>query len=252
MTTGILTVTKVSEGQEWANTYGISVGDSTGPLNLADLVAITDTNPAAGFTSANTEPANAAFAGGTSIIAAILGFERLIHYHTVFITRLNLSDSSTPGTATGPFWSGSVNLQCIKDAAAFVDDDAIAPLNCALLVNRNSGLPSVRPGRLYYRAAMLDATVKPGSKVGITWRNTSDANVYSTFILDSQGNSNLDNYMSTSIGPLPPIFLSIPHMTPGGGDDAVIVSAAAVSTLNVNKPVSRQLTRGRRRRVVAI
>lgn len=249
MGVGIITIHKEGSGQEWDNTYGFSAGSGSGPLDQADLEALIATNPAAGFTSGNTEPADGSFAGASSIIAAILGFERMLHYHTVTLTHINVSDNTTPGAPTGPFWSQAINLACIRDAAAFVAEDAIAPLSLAFLVNRNTNLLSVKPGRLYYRACLLDADVKPGTRVGVTWATPTAAANAQTYVQTQFANAHLDDYVSSSGGPLPAIFLAIPHYSTVEGEEGVIVSGAAVSGFSANKPVSRQLTRGRRRRV---
>ena len=247
MGTAILVVTKEMDGQEWGNTYGISVGSDDGPASSADIEAIVSTNPADGLIGTTTNPSDPAFAGADSIIAAILGFERMLHFPEVNFTRLNLSDATTPGTPTGPFWSQAISFTGVNGIGSPIADEAIAPLSICLLVNRNSNLIGVRPGRLYLRAVLGDANVRPGSRVGVTWASSVVQTDISANVMTAVGDSSLDAYMSNPSGPLPGIFLAIPSFDVVDGEE-VIVTSAAISSLTANKPVSRQLTRGRRRR----
>lgn len=248
MSTGILIVSKEAAGETWANTYGISVGSSDGPLTLADLGEIVGSNPTAGLTDATTDPSNAAYGGATSIIAAILGFERRLHYHQVRFTQLNLADGATPGDPTGSFWSKAVNFVGLRDFGSLEEDGAIAPLNVAMLVSRNAAFLSIKPGRIYYRACLLDNQVKIGSRVGVTWAVGTYPSDMAGLVNTLQVSTHLQDY--TSVGALvtPPIFLSIPHIAPKSAPNAgQVVSGSIVSNLTTSKPVSRQLTRGRRR-----
>ena len=249
MSTGILTVTKNVEGQEWVNTYGLSVGSSTGPLDLADLEALVGTNPALGFTDATTKPTDPAYAGTTSVIAAILGFERELHYSAVNFSHLNVSDATTPGASTGPFWSTAINLTGLRDAGSGAPIATVAPLNVACLVNRNAASLSVKPGRIYFRAILLDTQIKPGSRVGVTWTDASAQAALSTALQQAMTDSFIIDYFASPSAPLPDIYISIPHFSETEGSEGAVVSGSGVSSFSMNKPVSRQLTRGRRRRI---
>lgn len=249
MSTGILTVTKSLDGQEWANTYGISVGSTPGPLSQEDLGVIIATNPSGGFNEANTNPQAGGYVGSTSIIAAIVGMEREIHYSAVSFVRLNLNDGTTPGTGTGEFWSASINVSGMRDAGAGVPEVQIAPLNVALLVNRSGSGLSVKPGRLYYRAVMLDVNIKPGSRVGVTWQDPASKVALIDALTSAMNDAQIDNYLS--IDTVPNIHLSIVQASQADGSEGVIIDGRPVASLSVNKPVSRQLTRGRRRRAIA-
>lgn len=251
MGVAILTITKLAEGQEWANTWGIASGPATGPATTADIEAIISTNPPAGLTGVTTNPGDPSYAGATSIIAAILGFERLLHFPNVQFIRLNLSDSTTAGEPTGPFWSQAINFPGVNGIASPIPVGDVAPLSIALLVNRNTNLIGVRPGRLYYRAVLGDANVKPGSRVGVTWATPTVQTDISNNIVAASEDSSLTAYMSSPSAPLPEAFLCIPSTERNPAGEAIIVSAAAISSVSANKPVSRQLTRGRRRPVGA-
>lgn len=249
MSTGLVTITKSMDGQEWSNTYGISVGSDDGALTLADLEGIVATNPSAGLTPATTYVDDPAWAGATSIIAALIGFERVLHYSPVTFTRVNISDGATPGTPTGTFWSQNLNLTGMRDNGGPVAADAVAPLNVAFLVNRNPAALSIKPGRLYYRACLLDLQVRPGSRVGVTWRADTDASAMVAYLALAVSSADLGAYMASPVTTLPTIYLSIPHISQGIGTEGQVTSGSPVSSFSVNKPVSRQLTRGRRRRV---
>lgn len=246
MTTGILTVTKVVDGQEWANTYGISFGSTPGPLAQEDLAAIIATNPSEGFDASNTNASAGSYVGGSSIIGAILGFERAMHYSAVGFVRLNLNDGSTPGTPTGEFWSSSISFTGIKDVGAGVPIANIAPLNVALLMNRSGAGLSVKPGRLYYRGVLTEAQIRPGSRVGVTWQDPA---------AQAQLNSDAENALTVTLLPqwydadsLTGVHLTIVQQSRELGSEGVIIDGRPVGSITVNKPVSRQLTRGRRRR----
>ena len=249
MSTGLLTVTKSAAGEEWANTYGISVGSDNGALTLADLEGIIATNPADGFTDENTQAATPEYEGGTSILAAILGFERQLHYSAVQIVRLTINDGSTPGTPTGNFWSQAINLAGNKDGGSPVDAALVAPLSIALLVNRNPAGLSIRPGRVYYRGCLLDTDVRPGSRVGVTWRDDGIATSVRNFVTGAVTAAELDSYFASPSTTLPAIYVSIPHYDDTDPDVGQVISGSPVTSFSANKPVSRQLTRGRRRAV---
>jgi hypothetical protein len=248
MGVGILTITKNVEGQEWVNTWGIVKGTPVGALSNAELAAILATNPAGGFTAANTNPTDGAYVGADSIIAALLGFERELHYSAVSFSNLNISDGTTPGAPTGAFWSQAISFTGLRDAGAGAPIATVAPLNIACLVNRNSSQISVKAGRIYYRAILLDTQVKPGSKVGVTWTDASAQAALTTALANAESDAGLAAYYSTDSETAPDIGLAIPHYGTVDETEGVVISGNVISGLSMNKPVSRQLTRGRRRR----
>lgn len=250
MGTGIVIIRKQLEGQEWDNTWGVTVGPTSGVMTLADLESLVGTLPVAGLTDETTYHDNPGYGGATSIIAAILSFERAMHYQNVVFTHVAINDGPTPGDDTGVFWSQAVNFNGKREGGTSIPSVSIAPLNVALLINRNPAALSVKPGRLYLRAVLRDIDIKPGSRVGVTWENSTQSADVTTSFNAIVTASLITTYMASPSTEMPSIHLAVPHYSKIPAEKRKVVSGSPIGSLSVGAPVSRQMTRGRRRRPV--
>lgn len=244
----IAVVEKTFVGAKWSNTHGVAIA------HLASNIALTNAHIAQmvgsaddGFTDVNTDPDNAAFAGPTSILAAILAFERRMHPPQVRFTRLYLSDGSTPGAGTGLFATFPLNFAGLRSLGSASD---IAALNNVLEVNRVPRGFSARVGHLQLRACIGKSSLlaSAGDGVELDPAGLLDAQAALALALTD---SSLSDYFDPDSNAGGSVIYVIPKYAP-----ATVITHGAVSfynlvqTLTVNQAMSRQLRRGKRRKKV--
>lgn len=241
MSTGLLVVHIQGYGQTWSNTHGVAVGDPAGPMGSADMQTLADAAPAGGYTDVNTNPSNGSYPTEPGIIQAILGFTRLMTSKDCQVTGFTLSDGTTPGSATGPFWSQNFSLPCLNDLTG----DTVAPLSIAWLIGKVPATVGVRTGHINFRAALSDDAVKPGSRTGVQWTNDARRADASDYLDDSQDNSHLTNFFNAQVSS--PTHYVIPVYAAGPPNAGHVISGHFVTGLTSINPTSRQKPRGRKR-----
>lgn len=244
MGSGLLTIHMSGYGEAWDNTWGISINDPSEPITQEEIDLISADSLPAITIDATTDPSDPGYGGAGLILAAVLGFTRAAHPAEVAITGILLNDGSTPGEGTGPFWSLPLLLNCV---AAAPTGENVAPLSIALLINRGTNVGGVKPGRLYWRAVLQDTEVYPGSRVGVTWPSpTAQTNVVNR-MATAATDSGIGLWTPPTVTAPSPMIV-IPHYGKTEGvDKGQVISGYPITSIVVNKPVSRQLTRGRRR-----
>lgn len=249
---GILTVTIEGAGEEWSNTWGVGDLDAAnfGPLNEADVATLVGGvdfgNPEA------TDPTEtSSYQGPTNVIAAIVGFTRYITIQPAVITRLYLGDGTKNSEGANPtsvFWTAGVNLPALSQEGAGVDG-VVVPLSIAWLLNRNPVGFSQRAGRLYLRHALVDASVRPGTRDGVQWQSAAAAEAANSRLSTALSISSLEDYFGATADPTGSgVGVGIPkYYRQGTANAGEIQSLSRIAGLSSHDPVSRQLTRGRRR-----
>lgn len=243
---GIVTITKSYNSEEWSNNYGVICNDEdAAQLTISDLTTIgvgqffgdEETNPASG-----TE-----FLGATYLLHSLIAFERTLHCSPIQFVRCDVSDGKKGGEvfASIPLsFAGLVDIGTMPEAN-------IAPGNVALLVNKTPMALAVRSGRSFYRGVLTDTSVRFAGRGGVDWtddtyrttyRENMDGSIAASEILAYLGAGALIETQALGIPQYAPLDATVP------GD---LVRVNAMSYFAVQKPVSRQMKRGKKRTIPA-
>lgn len=250
---GLVSVKTEVEGQDWVNTYGISVnGEFTGSLDEDDLTVLTQgvdfTDPAI------SDPDNPAYLGAQSPLVALLGFHRRMTYTPAVITGLYVTDGKRNGGASvgdTNYFSANLNLAALKDVGG--NGQTRVPLSLAWLVNRNPAGFGVKPGRLYLRYALTDEQVRAGTRDGVTWATVQASIDAGAYLATTLNNTGMIDWLGGTGSPTPgPLEIGLPRYVAAGGAGGLaageLFAITKLASYSSHDPVSRQLTRGRRRR----
>ena len=237
---GLVIVTKEIDGEEWSNSYAVIVNDEPyAPLAIADFPVI---GVGQTYSADTTNPTNGAYIGEDYVLAAILGFERSIHYDITQFVRLDVNDGRKE---TQTFASIPLNFAGLRTLSGGASE-SIAPGTITLLVNKVPYGYSVRSGRSFYRAALLDTWVRFSGRGGVDWADAAQRNTLQGDIDIAFSGSSLDAFAGTGAN-VATQAIAIPHYfkadtaTPGELESASVIAGFAVQ-----RPTSRQMKRGRR------
>lgn len=248
MSIGLLTIKTSAAGEDWVNTWGVSAGGiDEERLTDEDMDELIGAGVDLAINGVSL-PGDPAFAGTTSLLAAVIAFHRTVTFQGANVTGLYLSDGKDDKLVPGAnrYLSLALNLPCLRVGAG--DGSAVIPLSITWLINRNPLGRSQRPGRLYLRFALVDGETRPGTKDGVDWTDASTAAAAVARLESAVTTSGMSNYFLTSGIPATP-YLGLPtyarEETANAGD---LVSMTPLRGLVSHNPVSRQLTRGRRKK----
>lgn len=202
-------VHKSYESETWSNTYAIATGDgnpATDPnFTEDDLDIILGT--ATSLTNTNTDPDAVGYVGDNSIIAAIVGFERLLHYSPVTMDSVYLSDGLRDTTEFAVLPLGFPAKRTFVD----IEPEQIMPGNVALYVTRSPSGVNSRSGRLQYRLCLSDAEV---TIQGTRLLGLSNPATTRIFVEGAAADSFLDAYYFTATPAQGSARLIIPKFSP--------------------------------------
>jgi len=240
MSCGLVVVKKNINGEDFANTYGIMLGDDAVPLTEADLAAMVDL-PTLG--------ADQTIAVSPKIINAIVDFEIALCYSPVQFMNVYVTDSRNTtqgGDPTTIFLSKNLNVVGNRAVSA---GDALAPGSIALMINRAPGGFSARQGRLLMRGALQRSAVGVGGPKLVGWADSTQSGAYNTAFLNAVNTSGLGTHLvggSNVAGGV----LGIPHYqkasTPPAITDGNLIGMTPVASLAMVRPISRQVAKGRK------
>lgn len=244
---GLLVIKTSAAGEEWSNTWGIGVGgEQLGELTASD---IDELRADIDFTiPGNTDAIAATNRGESSPIAALIAFHRLVTATPATITGVYLSDGKEqPNSSTSNvYWSQALNLQCLRDVSG--PAETRMPLSIAWLVNRNPEGYGVKPGRVYLRHVLTDGNVKPGTRDGVEWESVAVSSGFSALLNQAVTDSELALWLGASVSPTAS-YVGLPRYAPAGtSSEGNLIFMNRIQSLSSHNPVSRQLTRGRRRK----
>jgi hypothetical protein len=237
MAYGLINIQKTLAGEDWINTYGLmSDGSALAPITGTDIPNINQ-QP---VTDATTDPNSGTYAGGTSLVHAILGFERLMHSKDVEFTQVYITD--------GQDNSGNVNnvFQVVDTSFAGLETSItasdVAPGSITLQVNRNPVGYSQRRGRIFLRACMKQTWIGIGSNRLVDFATPSDRTDTESRLATAITSSLLDSFMAGG-SQVTSMALAIPsyNALTGALDGGVIIESLVVRNI-----VSRQVKRGRK------
>lgn len=238
MSYGLIISEKQYLGEKWVNTYGFITNDTSAlPISGSDIELITANLGA--FTDGDTDPDGTGYEGGNSIIAAIIGFERIMHAEFIEFTQIYVSDGQrNEGGGLQVFAVFDTSYNGLRSG----EDDQYAPGNVTLQVNRNPRGFSARRGRLFYRGVLLAGDVAFGASRLVDFENTAARQKYENLVADALANSLLDQYLQGG-SQQGQQDLAIPSYDPNTSE---MTGANPMSSLTVRNVVSRQVKRGRR------
>lgn len=157
------------DGRNYQTVHGIHTGiDQPNPENVfteANLLNWGFNGLGVGDLDARTDVTNSPF-NYASLLEAIISFHRFMQSPLVTLKQIYISDGFTLGAATGPFATFDLNLAC-QAPHLTVDPSAIAPANCALMIDKVSGQFSRRGGRMWLRGAMDKSHIRLGGEDGV-------------------------------------------------------------------------------------
>lgn len=241
----LLTVTQTGFGTSWDTTWCLRQAASGPDLTENDLATLIAPNGqllpfnVPTFTDPNDEDYQA-----ENPIQTILALHRLLQDTNVSLTAIYLSDGKkNPGSSV--FFSGSINLACLRS----ITPGNVAPLSICWNIERQPGFFSQKPGRIYLRAALGENEIVPGIRDGVTWFDTTTSAAAITRLNTAMGLANISFFFNTA-GEPGSWEIAIPKYAGDNQPNAgQLVGATPIATLVSADPVSRQLTRGKRRKV---
>lgn len=253
MSGAIVTIKTQGAGTDWDNTWGLLVDETSALSNQTTLtnVQLQGLLDLGEINSGTTNPNLSIFDGDQNILASIVAFHRMITYAPARIISIKISDGKKNEESGSVWWSSSLDLICLRDEDASGNEyplSAIAPLNVSWLLNRNPAVLSRRTGRMYLRYVLLKSAIEPGTRDGVDWSSSSVSVDSANFLASVLSESKLADWMLSGAGPLP-YGVGVPHYVrkglPGEGD---LLDVALIRSITSHNPVSRQLTRGKRRK----
>lgn len=241
----LVTITSTGYGESWQNTWGVRAGnDSASPITDSELLELIEDSE---LTNATTSPAtdNPAYEGATSVLAAIIGFHRHISYSTITIANIYVSDGRK-NADDSVFFTQPLGFPGQQLVDAGDSGGVTVPLSIAWHIARKPGGFSQKPGRLYMRGCLTDASVRPGTRTGVQWQSNASATAYANLLALAVTESAIGNWFNASVEP-DSNSIGIPHYGTASLNEGQLLELRPISGLSSVGPTSRQLTRGRRR-----
>lgn len=243
MGSGVVAVHISGFGQVWSNTHGIAYDTVGEPINFAGVQGIADTAPSNGYTAAGTDPSDGSYPETPDIMTAILAFHRLLLPSVCQLTGFTLSDGSTPGSETGPFWSQSFSIPGLRGFT----QETTAPLSIAWLVGRTPSLVGTRTGHINLRASLLKSDIEPGARVGVQWLSEGIRQTRAGELQAAVDDSKLFHFFNSNT-PGQVIQYVIPvYGKAAAANRGQVVGGHLVSNLVSLYPTSRQKPRGKKK-----
>lgn len=247
---GLVIIEKTYNGESWSNTHAFSTGEET-ELDDADLNAIgfplVQSGGTDDFGGQGALPSTATF------LQAIITFERLLHWNDISFTKVYVTDGKIADLAlTNTFAVAAINFGGLASVGT-VDPNTIMPGNVALQINRAPFNYSNRQGRMLLRGCLLDNEVRFANRGGVAWTNSEAAAVVQNRVDVAFGNSNIAGFMGASTTST--VRFCIPKYSTsnvlGGARKGQLISAVPIGGLTLVGPVSRQMKRGKKKKVTA-
>lgn len=242
----LIVIEKEYLGEQWSNTHAYLASPVGGPLPPDGLEAIIGGPLVDGITDQETDPNTGPpeYVGSTSPLAAIIGFERMLHFTSIRFTRVYLSDGKTAPGEEPIFATFPVNFFGLRTQNI---GDVVAPLSNVLQIDRVPYGFSARPGRMQLRGTLLRTETMAGPIDGIELA----PEVVTPTIARVEGAVD-DSSMSTwftGFGPTPfeGIKYVIPRYAGPGPNEGLITGYSYVSGFSVDGAKARQVQRGKRR-----
>lgn len=251
MGVGLIVVKTAVGSDDWTNTWGVKIGDTTSALVEGEIEALlaggTPDNPALSDT---TPQGN--FQGDVSPLYSILAFHRRVTIGPARITGVYITDGKRNNQVTPTNVYASYATSLASTYGTPVEDNAgIVPLSICWLINRNVAGFGHKPGRLYLRHALPDTAVRPGTRDGVDWQTAAiGADQAAALALYVEGSglgawfangAPADNAIPAQIG------LPVYAGEFATGQAGNLMDVLPLASLSSHNPVSRQMTRGRRR-----
>lgn len=237
-------IVKAYSGHEWEQVYCVQTdGDPEPGFGADDWLAAT--GGVSAFTDINTDPSNVSYAGDISIIHALIGFERLIHFSNVQFVRMFAWDGIENETETSTFVTSPLSFLGQRAIPAG-DSTNVAPGNNTWLVAKQPTSFGARAGRSYYRMCLADNQIRVNGDGLIDWQDATAQAFMDTTLSGSVTTSGLDAYFGTGVGE-GIVKLAIPRYIASGEFEGSLQSSTTVQSLVSRYPDSRQVKRGRRR-----
>lgn len=245
MASCLINVTFNHEGEEWGNTWGVSVG-ATAQITQLDIESL-------GAVTALNADGTIAKGAVVSVINSILRFHEELLPPFVKITEVYLTDGvrrraqGLLGTLNA-FWVASVNAVGARNPNS--SPDQYAPGSIVLQVNKNPAYYSVRRGRVFLRALLADTDVRFGGRGGVDWTSPARRDAISAVVQAAMTSSQLSEHFAGVISDNGNPSIGIPFYYGKLAPIASIGSLAGVrpiENLAVVGPVSRQMKKGRKR-----
>lgn len=248
MALALVSIVKEFDGEEWENVYCVGSGDNDDiGFTELDWNGYTGTIP---INAAETNPASASAGtlSGDSIIHSLIALERLLHFDVVNFKRLFAWDGQENGVFS-TFAAVPLNFAgLVPQPGGGIPD--IAPGGISWLVNKTPAVFGSRAGRSYYRLCFGDAAVKPGGRSLLDWTSPTAAAAQAAVLAGAITSSGIDNFFfgatntASSELMIPRYTARVPGVPGSGG---VLVAAAPIAALTSQRPVLRQVKRGRKR-----
>jgi hypothetical protein len=237
----LLTVVKEVDGEYFSNSYAIGVGDFEADLTEADLTAMIDV----GTVGADQTPAVS-----PKVVNAIVDFEMeimpaFVNFHSILV-------GDGRNTEEGPdavslFYSKRLSIHGNRYPLGSQSD--ICPGNIALLVSKVAGGFSTRPGACQYRLVLPKTWVLAQGLGLVDWADDATKVAAQDFIDDALAASGLSTHFAGGAnvaGGVVGIAHYQPESDPPAFSDGNLIGLTPIVGLNVIKPMSRQVKRGRK------
>jgi hypothetical protein len=244
-----IVITKKSlGGHTWSNTHAVIIGGTQpGPPAGADLQAIGADQP---FTSANTGSTPAAF-----FLHRLLAFERFLHGPDVTFTQLYITDGLRNILNAANTVYASIALPgLVGTNPRTTSGGANTTLEVGgvtLMLHRNPVGFSVKPGRMYLRGALDEASAGVGGPKMIQWQTGGTAQADWTGYVTTALGYGLIQHLHGGTAAATAEY-GIPHYQPQRLATASIPKGSLTfvygcSGISIVGPVLRQVARGRKR-----
>lgn len=254
MPVGLLVIEKRLGSKVWSNTWGIGLSAITDgqittnaqlELMLDGLQSVPDIEAATNLSSGDYFNASNA----SSIVAAIIAFERGMHFQAVQFTRAYLSDGKTKNRGVpGP--SGVFAALALSGTGLRPNPgEGIAPATTVPDVNRRASLLSHRNGSWFPRATQARGDVVFGTDDGVDWASPGTRATYQSIIDGNAAASRLDagfgGFFETNFNGC---YIAIPRYAPTTSPlPGVVLGGVPCAGLTAGEMISRQAKKGKRR-----
>lgn len=245
MAYALVTIKTEGFGTDWVNTWGVNNAVRPQPFDEGDLGNLLSfdgelvdlNNPLL------TTPTDQDFGNIATVLVSLIAFHRIVTADNCRITGVYVSDGKDNDQQT-VFYSAALNL---NGFLATLDSET-TPLSICWLIKRQPNIFSMKPGRLYLRAALTDGEVQAGMRDGVTWASPAASQLAQTRLNSAVTASGLDLYFGAA-GATDRWEVGIPRYSPAGAaDEGQLTSVQPIQALVSGDPVSRQLNRGKRRK----
>lgn len=249
MSVALCVIHKKYGGHTWSNTHAVQIGATASgmptPVDLSNIgagQAITDANT-------TTNPPN--------FLAALLAFERLLHYGDVQFTDLYITDGRRP-QATGEtniYFTQTLGFAGLSSEGGVPAPHTVAAALMAgsitWLIHRNIVGMGHKPGRMFVRGAISENAVSMNGPTLVAWDPAANGPAYQTY-LQGTAMPMLAPYLfggaqAATAQYSVPIYAPKKN-TPVGWKAGELMSTIPVISFDSVGPVSRQVKRGKRRK----